>query len=220
MKTIKLLYFLIKPICSLDVTKLYCTWVWTSVAWIFFPVWISHFILIHCFLHSFILSFFHYYLLLPIIPKSPTTPTEQTSAFLPRQNCSLLFLSVLSWSLLYKECSLNLWFCWWRNPFFQLFLDFRAQPLWLSPKGLSPLARPSNPPRAKKGIPWLTDQKTPNLTKSIPLNPDSNIMEPSPCTSPRLRAFQSTQEHDLKHPWVDLITTKQNKLPSFTERYP
>jgi hypothetical protein len=30
----------------------------------------------------------------------------------------------------------------------------------------------------------------------------------------RSRAFQRHQEHDLKHPgWVDLITTKQNKLP-------
>jgi len=35
-----------------------------------------------------------------------------------------------------------------------------------------------------------------------------------------LRAFQRHQEHDLKHPsWVDLVTTKQNKLPSFIYRY-
>jgi len=35
-----------------------------------------------------------------------------------------------------------------------------------------------------------------------------------------LRAFQRQQEHDLKHPsLVDLITTKQNKLPSFIDRF-
>jgi hypothetical protein len=36
------------------------------------------------------------------------------------------------------------------------------------------------------------------------------------------RAFQRLQEHDLKHPnSMDLITTKtkQNKLPSFIDRY-
>jgi hypothetical protein len=34
------------------------------------------------------------------------------------------------------------------------------------------------------------------------------------------RAFQRHQEHDLKHPGlVDLIATKQNKLPSFMDRY-
>jgi hypothetical protein len=33
------------------------------------------------------------------------------------------------------------------------------------------------------------------------------------------RAFQRHQEHNLKHPgWVDLIITKQNKLPSFIDR--
>ncbi len=34
------------------------------------------------------------------------------------------------------------------------------------------------------------------------------------------RAFQRHQEHDLKHPGgsVDLISTKQNKLPSFIDR--
>jgi hypothetical protein len=33
------------------------------------------------------------------------------------------------------------------------------------------------------------------------------------------RAFQRHQEHDLRHPGsVDLITTKQNKLPSFLDR--
>jgi hypothetical protein len=33
------------------------------------------------------------------------------------------------------------------------------------------------------------------------------------------RAFKRHQEHDLKHPsTVDLITTKQNKLPSFIDR--
>jgi hypothetical protein len=33
------------------------------------------------------------------------------------------------------------------------------------------------------------------------------------------RAFQKHQELDLKHPGsVDLITTKQNKLPSFIDR--
>jgi len=34
------------------------------------------------------------------------------------------------------------------------------------------------------------------------------------------RAFQRHQKHNLKHPsWVDLITTKQNKLPSFIDRW-
>jgi hypothetical protein len=34
------------------------------------------------------------------------------------------------------------------------------------------------------------------------------------------KAFQRHQEHNLKHPGsVDLITTKQNKLPSFIDRY-
>ncbi len=34
-----------------------------------------------------------------------------------------------------------------------------------------------------------------------------------------LTAFQRDQEHDLKHPSsMDLITTKQNKLPSFIDR--
>ncbi len=34
------------------------------------------------------------------------------------------------------------------------------------------------------------------------------------------RAFERHQEQDLKHPGlVDLITTKQNKLPSFIDRY-
>ncbi len=50
-----------------------------------------------------------------------------------------------------------------------------------------------------------------------------NVVEPSPYTPPALdssssRAFQRHQEHDLKHPSsVDLITTKQNKLPSFID---
>jgi hypothetical protein len=36
---------------------------------------------------------------------------------------------------------------------------------------------------------------------------------------PSSRAFQRHQEHNLKHPGsVDLITTKQNKLPSFIDR--
>jgi hypothetical protein len=35
-----------------------------------------------------------------------------------------------------------------------------------------------------------------------------------------LRAFQRYQEHNLKHPnSLDLITTKQNKLPSFKDRF-
>jgi hypothetical protein len=34
-------------------------------------------------------------------------------------------------------------------------------------------------------------------------------------------AFQRHQKYDLKHPGlVDLITTKQNKLPSFIDRFP
>jgi hypothetical protein len=34
------------------------------------------------------------------------------------------------------------------------------------------------------------------------------------------RAFQRHQEHDLKHPSsVDLIITKQNKLPYFIDRF-
>jgi hypothetical protein len=39
------------------------------------------------------------------------------------------------------------------------------------------------------------------------------VMEPSPCTPPRHK------ERNLKHPGsVDLITTRQNKLPSFIDR--
>jgi hypothetical protein len=35
------------------------------------------------------------------------------------------------------------------------------------------------------------------------------------------RAFQRHQEHDLKHPGsVNLITTKQKKLPFFIDRLP
>jgi hypothetical protein len=35
-----------------------------------------------------------------------------------------------------------------------------------------------------------------------------------------LREFQRHQEHDLKHPSsVDIITAKQNKLPSFIDRF-
>jgi hypothetical protein len=46
-------------------------------------------------------------------------------------------------------------------------------------------------------------------------------MEPKPMHHPSSsRAFQRHQEHDLKHPGlVDLITTKQNTLPSFMDRY-
>jgi hypothetical protein len=34
-----------------------------------------------------------------------------------------------------------------------------------------------------------------------------------------LRGFQRHEEHNLKHPGsVDLMTTKQNKLPSFIDR--
>jgi hypothetical protein len=34
------------------------------------------------------------------------------------------------------------------------------------------------------------------------------------------RAFQRHQEQDLKHPGsVDLVTTKQNKLPSFIDKF-
>jgi hypothetical protein len=41
-------------------------------------------------------------------------------------------------------------------------------------------------------------------------------MEPKPMHPSSLRAFQRHQEHDLKHPGsVDLITTKQNILPSW-----
>ncbi len=43
----------------------------------------------------------------------------------------------------------------------------------------------------------------------------SKAMHPS-----LLRAFQRHQEHNLKHSGLmDLITTKQNKLPSFIDRY-
>ncbi len=56
-----------------------------------------------------------------------------------------------------------------------------------------------------------------------------NIQELLPCKSKRhgtkpmhhssSRAFQGLQEHDLKHPGsMDLITTKQNKQPSFIDR--
>jgi hypothetical protein len=45
-----------------------------------------------------------------------------------------------------------------------------------------------------------------------------NIMEPSPCTHQTWKAFQRHQEHDLKNPGsMDLITTKQNKLPFFLD---
>jgi hypothetical protein len=44
-------------------------------------------------------------------------------------------------------------------------------------------------------------------------------MEPYPWTHSLSKAFQRHQEHDLKHPGlVDLITTKQNKQPSFIDR--
>jgi len=52
-----------------------------------------------------------------------------------------------------------------------------------------------------------------------------HIMEPSPCTpssssSSSSRAFQKHQEHNLKDPpSMDLIPTKQNKLPSFIDRF-
>jgi hypothetical protein len=46
-------------------------------------------------------------------------------------------------------------------------------------------------------------------------------MEPSPCTPPHQElAFKKAQEHNLEHPsLVNLITTKQNKLPSFIDRW-
>jgi hypothetical protein len=58
---------------------------------------------------------------------------------------------------------------------------------------------------------------TTNTQKHIP---NIIIMESSPCTPSSSRAFQTQpSEHDLKHPGsVDLITTKQNKLPSFIDR--
>jgi hypothetical protein len=44
-------------------------------------------------------------------------------------------------------------------------------------------------------------------------------MAPSPCTPPCWELSKDTKKHNLKHPsWVDLITTKQNKLPSFIDR--
>jgi len=44
--------------------------------------------------------------------------------------------------------------------------------------------------------------------------PETKPMHPS-----SLRAFQRDQQRNLKHPGsVDLITTKQNKLPSFIDR--
>jgi hypothetical protein len=43
-------------------------------------------------------------------------------------------------------------------------------------------------------------------------------MEPKPMHPSSSRAFQRHQEHDLKHSGsLDLITTKQNKLPSFID---
>jgi len=45
-------------------------------------------------------------------------------------------------------------------------------------------------------------------------------MEPSPCIPSALRAFQRHQELNLKPSGsMDLITTKQNKLPSFIDKY-
>jgi len=45
-------------------------------------------------------------------------------------------------------------------------------------------------------------------------------MEPKPMHPSWSRASQRHHEHDLKHPSsVDLLTTKQNKLPSFIDRW-
>jgi hypothetical protein len=77
----------------------------------------------------------------------------------------------------------------------------------------------------------------PLLVESFPKTP--KVMESSRCTPPggelskdskghgikpmhpsSRRAFQRHQEHDLQHPpWVDLITTKQNKT-KYLHRYP
>ncbi len=44
-------------------------------------------------------------------------------------------------------------------------------------------------------------------------------MEPSPCTPPCRELSKFNKKHDLKHPGsVDLISTIQNKLPSFIDR--
>jgi hypothetical protein len=52
------------------------------------------------------------------------------------------------------------------------------------------------------------------------LHRKSKLHEPSPCTPPHQELSKRHQEHDLKHPsLVDLIITKQNKLPSFIDRW-
>jgi hypothetical protein len=51
------------------------------------------------------------------------------------------------------------------------------------------------------------------------LHPKSKRHGTKPMHPFSLRAFQRHEEHNLKHPSsVDLITTKQNKLPSFIDR--
>jgi hypothetical protein len=52
------------------------------------------------------------------------------------------------------------------------------------------------------------------------LHHKSNCYETKPMHPFSSRAFQRYQEHDLKHcSLVDLIITKQNKLPCFIDRY-
>jgi len=59
-----------------------------------------------------------------------------------------------------------------------------------------------------------TEAHAPLLVKSFPKTQRTKPMHLS-----LSRAFQRHKEHDLKHPSsVDLITTKQNKLPSFIDR--
>ncbi len=59
-----------------------------------------------------------------------------------------------------------------------------------------------------------------NSFKSFNIHHKSKRHGTKPMHPSSSRAFQRHQEHDLKHPnLVDLITTKQNKLPSFIDRY-
>jgi hypothetical protein len=52
------------------------------------------------------------------------------------------------------------------------------------------------------------------------LHPNYKCHGTRPMHPSLLRAFQSYQKHNLKHPSsMDLIITKQNKLPSFIDRY-
>jgi hypothetical protein len=63
----------------------------------------------------------------------------------------------------------------------------------------------------------ILNKKSFNIQKL--LHPKSKRHGTKPMHPSLSRAFERHQEHDLKHPnSMDLITTKQNKLPSFIDR--